>query len=74
MSDSTDKLTDAMNGPLRVSGDQGSVESRSADDLIKLDKYLSAKAANKVGVGIRYVRIVPPGAADVDLTDNDRLV
>lgn len=53
-------------GPHSVTIDgRGTTTAKSADDLIKLDQYLAAKAAAAnvpKGFGLRFQQIVPPGA------------
>lgn len=57
-------LEAAASQPAKMSGDAGSVEQRSVSDLIALDKHVASKAAGKRGApfGMRFGRIVPPGA------------
>lgn len=57
-------LDAAASQPAKMSGDAGSVEQRSIPDLIALDKHVASKAAGKkrVPFGIKFGRIVPPGA------------
>lgn len=66
MSDSTDLesvIADAAAGPKRVKGDAGEVEQQPLPDLIAADKYLAAKvAAGKKTSGVRFTKLVPPGA------------
>jgi hypothetical protein len=49
-------------GPKRVEVDGISVEQHDLDQLIEADRYLGSKKAVKVGLGIRMVRVEPPGA------------
>ena len=65
MSDET--ITDAIRqnaaGPAKASGDQGSFEQHSIQDQIAADRYLAGKrAATKPHRGLRFTRIIPPGA------------
>lgn len=65
MSDET--ITDAIRtnaaGPVKASGDSISVEQHSIQDQIAADRYLASKAAaNKPHRGMRFTRIIPPGA------------
>lgn len=55
-------IREAAVSPLRASGDSGSVEERSAADLIALDRHLSAKeAAKRPFAGLRTTVCRPPG-------------
>ena len=50
-------------GPKRVQVGNQSVEQQSVDDQIKADQYLAAKqAATKSHLGLRFTKIIPPGA------------
>jgi len=50
-------------GPRKASGDAGSVEQHSLADQIAADKHLSGrKAAAGPGLGIRLIKLAPPGA------------
>jgi len=50
-------------GPKRVQVGNQSVEQQSIDDQIKADQYLAAKkAASKPHLGLRFIKIIPPGA------------
>lgn len=50
-------------GPAKVSGDAGSVEQHSVSEQIEADRYLAAKqAAKSKRRGLRFNKIVPPGA------------
>lgn len=65
-SDAAAALAAAAAGPAEVSGDAGSVRQHSLPDLIAADRYLLAKdAALNRRRGLRFNRLVPPGAADV---------
>ena len=62
--DINDSILDNANGPLKVTGDAGSVEQHPLPDQIAAAKFLANKAAiakNK-GLGIKFVRMNPPGA------------
>ena len=61
--DLKDTIKDNAQGPAEARGDSGSMRQHSLADQIAADRYLASKAAiaNK-GLGIRLVRIVPPGA------------
>ena len=50
-------------GPAKASGDSGSVEQHSLADQIEADRYLASKqAAKKKNRGLRFNKLVPPGA------------
>ena len=55
------EITDLGKSPQRVTGDEGTVEERSVDELIKADRYASAKDTTSVPYGIRAARIRFPG-------------
>jgi len=62
-----DELSDAIEqnakGPAKASGDAGSVEQHKLAEQIETDRYLAAKeAAKKKWRGLRFNRLVPPGA------------
>lgn len=64
--DLTDSIATNAQGPKRAQNDSGSMEQHSLPDQIEADKYMSAKAGNRKGLGIRFLKIVPPGASGVD--------
>ena len=50
-------------GPQQASGDSISVRQHSLKELIEADRYLaSRKAMTGRGLGLRLIKIVPPGA------------
>lgn len=54
----------ALAAPLRVSGEQGSVEGHPIDQLVKADQYARAvDAARNANRGIRFTKLIPPGTA-----------
>lgn len=56
-------IMDNAAGPAKASVDGQSVEQHSLRDLIEADRYLASKAAaQRNDRGIRFSRIVPPGA------------
>ena len=58
-----DQILENALAPAKASGDQGSVEQHPLSDLIEADRYLASKrAARATGLGIRFAKIVPPGA------------
>lgn len=63
--DITDAIRENASGPAKASGDQGSFEQHSIPDQIAADRYLAAKAAaRKAHRGLRFTRIIPPGATE----------
>jgi hypothetical protein len=53
----------AARSPKRVQVGNQSVEQQSVDEQIKADQYLAAKqAATKKCLGLRFAKILPPGA------------
>ena len=49
--------------PAKASGDAGSVEQNKLADQIEADRYLASKAAmHTKNRGLRFNRVVPPGA------------
>lgn len=63
MSDLTDAITDRAQEPLKASGDSGSMEQRPIAELIEADRYVKGNAAAAKGLGMRHVKLVPPGAS-----------
>lgn len=58
-----DAIKDNAAGPAKASGDSISVEQHSIQDQIAADRYLASKrAATKPHRGLRFSRVVPPGA------------
>lgn len=64
MSDLEDTILENASGPAEASGDSGSVKQHSLRDQIEADRYLASKAAaaNATHRGLRFNKIVPPGA------------
>ena len=59
-----DTIRDSASQPKRASGDSGSVEQHPLKDQIAADKHLASKqAATGKGLGIRRVKLSPPGAS-----------
>lgn len=56
-----DTIESNAQGPRRAQNDMGSMEQHSLPDQIAADRYLRSKAASKVGLGIRLVKLIPPG-------------
>ncbi|NJL31986.1 MAG: hypothetical protein HC898_10330 [Phycisphaerales bacterium] len=49
-------------GPAKATGDSGSVEQHKLTEQIAADKYLESKKASRAkGLGIKFVKISPPG-------------
>jgi len=52
-------------GPAKASIDGQSVEQHPLPDVIEADRYReSKKASRKPGIGVRFAKLVPPGAED----------
>ena len=50
-------------GPAKAAGDSGSMEQHKLPDQIAADKYLASKeAAKSKSRGLRFNKLVPPGA------------
>lgn len=61
--DLDDTIKQNAEGPAKVTGDAGSVEQHSLKDQIEADRYLASKdAAKKKNRGLRFSKLVPPGA------------
>jgi len=61
--DLDDTIRDNAAGPAKASGDAGSMEQHKLADQIEADRYLAAKkAAAQKGRGLRFSKLVPPGA------------
>ncbi len=61
--DLEEAIRDNAAGPAKASGDSGSVEQHPLPDQIAADRYLASKQAARRGIGIKTVKLVPPGAA-----------
>ncbi len=50
----------------KASGDSGSMETHSLDDLIKADRYLNAKALASTNPlrAVKFAKALPPGAIE----------
>jgi hypothetical protein len=57
-----DTLEAATAQPKKVMVDGQSIENHSIPDLIAADKYLKSRTAASTGLGVRYVKFVPPGS------------
>jgi hypothetical protein len=61
--DLQDTIRQNAQGPAKVAGDAGSVEQHSLAEQIDADKYLASKeAAKSKRRGLRFNKLVPPGA------------
>ena len=63
-----DELTDIIKrnaeGPAEAHGDAGGMKQHSLPDQIAADKHLASKqAASGKGLGVKLVKLSPPGAA-----------
>ena len=60
-----DDLSDAISTnaqqPKKMTGDEGSVEQHSLSEQIEADRYLKSNAAARRGLGMRHVKLIPPG-------------
>lgn len=57
-----EKIEELALAPKRVRTDEGSLEERSVDELIKADRYnQTASAQTAVPYGMRIARTKPPG-------------
>ncbi len=56
-------IRENASGPAKASGDAGSVEQHSLTEQIEADRYLASKRAANKGLGVRMVKVVPPGGA-----------
>ena len=58
-----DQIRQNASGPAKASGDAGSVEQHRLADQIAVAKHLASKdAVNKKSRGLRFNKLVPPGA------------
>lgn len=63
----TDELSDTIRenatGPAKAAGDAGSVEQHKLTEQIEVDRYLASKeAAKSKRRGLRFNKLIPPGA------------
>ena len=63
----TDELDESIRqnaqGPAKVAGDAGSVEQHKPSEQVAADRYLASKeAAKSKRRGLRFNKLVPPGA------------
>lgn len=70
MSDCTglNNIATSAAGPKSAKGDSGEMQEHSLPDQIAADRYLRSTRANRRGrgLGVRFMKIVPPGASGVD--------
>ncbi len=52
-----DEIMDMAEGPKRITGEEGTVEERAMDDVIKGDRYGLAKGITQPPYGIRMAHI-----------------
>ena len=57
-----DAIIKNLAGPKTVKVDGVEVDQFGMSELIEADRYLGSKAALKSGLGVRIVRVEPPGA------------
>jgi len=58
-----DKIRENASGPAKASGDAGSVEQHKLSEQIEADRFLASKQAAKTkNRGLRFNKLVPPGA------------
>jgi hypothetical protein len=64
MADEVDTaIRENAKGPAKASGDAGSVEQHKLTEQIEADRYLASKeAAKSTKRGLRFNKLVPPGA------------
>ncbi len=65
MADDLDNtIRENAQGPAEAHGDSGGVKQHSLKDQIDADRYLASKAAmSSKSPGVRFAKIVPPGAS-----------
>lgn len=64
MADDLDQtIRQNADGPAKASGDSGSMEHHKLSEQIAADRYLTSKqAAKSKHLGLRFTKLVPPGA------------
>lgn len=61
--DLSNSIRDNAQAPAKASGDAGSVEQHKLTEQIEADRYLASKeAAKSKKRGLRFNKLVPPGA------------
>lgn len=64
MPDLSETIEAVAADPLKAASDGQSAEQHPLPDLIEADRYLAAKAAAAAkGSGLRFTKLVPPGAS-----------
>jgi len=61
MAITTTEVEDLGKTPKRVRTDEGTVEERSVEDLVKADQFAAVKGASAVPWGMRVARTKPGG-------------
>lgn len=56
-----ESLEESILKPKRVRGDSGEVEQHDPSKLIELIKLKRQITSQRTGIGIRYVKLIPPG-------------
>lgn len=56
-----EEIEELATAPKRTQGDEGSIEEKPIDEVIKADQYIAAKAAAGPPYGIRVARFKYPG-------------
>ena len=54
-------IADAAANPAKVASDNQSVEQHKLSELVEADRYLSGRTNANKGMGIRFVKMIPPG-------------
>lgn len=62
MGELEDTIEENAKGPKSVSNDSGSATAHDLSQQIEADRYLNSKKAAKKGLGLRHVKLIPPGA------------
>lgn len=64
MADLSERVQEVADGPNRVKGDAGEVESHDLKDLVEAARYLDGQQASRQKTrGLRFTKLVPPGAS-----------
>ena len=65
MADETeDQILENALAPKRASTDTSSMEQHPIADQIAADRYKRSKSAARSGLGLRFVKLIPPGNDD----------
>jgi hypothetical protein len=57
-----DIIRENAEGPAKATGDAGSVQQHPLKDQIEADRYLESKKATRKGLGVKFAKLIPPGA------------